>query len=158
MKFAARHDVNAPAAFAAAVLADFDGWERMATRRGVEVRRTDAPGGTQAAPAPGTVWDTRFAFRGKAREITLRLQAVEPGGSMVFLAETRPAVAEIRVELIGMAAARSRLAVMFEVRPRTLGARLFIQSLRLARSRVDARFAQRVAQLAGEIEARYRAS
>lgn len=157
MKFATKHDVNAPAEFAASVLADFDGWERMAARRGVEIRRTDAPGSTAAAPAPGTVWDTRYSFRGKTREIAIRLVALEPGGQMAFVAEARPAMAEIKVDLIGMAATRTRLAVTVDLRPRTLGARLFIQSLRLARSRVDTRFSRRVAELAEHIESRFRA-
>jgi hypothetical protein len=46
--------------------------------------------------------------------------------------------------------------VVFELTPRTLTSRLFLQSLRLARSRVDRRFEQRVAQFTTDVEARCR--
>jgi hypothetical protein len=42
-------------------------------------------------------------------------------------------------------------------KPNTLAARLFIQSLRLARAKLSRRFELRVAQLAADIEDRYRA-
>jgi hypothetical protein len=55
-----------------------------------------------------------------------------------------------------MSARRSRLHLTMEVLPRNLAARLFFQSMRLARTRMDRKFAMRVAQLVTEIETAYR--
>ena len=42
-----------------------------------------------------------------------------------------------------------------ELKPRTLAARLFIQSMRLARKRVQRRFEGRLAEIARDIEQRF---
>ena len=62
----------------------------------------------------------------------------------------------LTVELIEMASRRTRMHVTSEFRPLSLGARLFLQSLRLARGRVDRKYKARVAQFAAEVETRAR--
>ena len=46
--------------------------------------------------------------------------------------------------------------VRLEIKPKTIAARIFVQSIKLARARVERTFSQRVAQLAVEIEDRYK--
>jgi hypothetical protein len=64
--------------------------------------------------------------------------------------------ARIDVEIMELSGARTRLLVRLDIKPKTIAARIYVQSLRLARSRVERSFAQRVAQLAAEIENRQR--
>ena len=62
------------------------------------------------------------------------------------------------MDLLDLGATRTRLEVRLEIKPKTIAARIYVQSLRLARSRVERSFAQRVAQFTAEIEDRYRAA
>ena len=102
-------------------------------------------------------WTARFDYRGKSRKADLTLsEMVEPSHLGFSLLSDAIEIVS-RVELIEMSAKRTRIIVDSEIKPRSLGARLFLQSLRLARARIDRKFDQRAAQLAGEIEARYRA-
>lgn len=152
MKFVARHDIEAPLEFVQRVLADFEGWERAAMRRGAEVSRTDK----LRHDGPGMSWLTRFPYRGKERVINVQLSALDPAGHMAFAGASASVEGDVKIDLLEMAAKRTRLHVSVEVKPRTLGARLFLQSLRLARSRVDKGFDARMAMLAADINARYR--
>ena len=152
MKFVARHDIDAPLEFVQKVLADFEGWERAAMRRGAEVSRTDK----LRQAGPGMSWLTRFPYRSKERVINVQLLALDMAGHMAFIGSSASIEGDVKIDLLEMAAKRTRLHVGIEVKPRTLGARLFLQSLRLARSRVDKSFDARIAMLAADIETRYR--
>lgn len=154
MKLGDRVDIEAPAGFVWAQLTDFDGWERAALRRGAEVARLDSA----PVPAPGMAWALAFQWRGKTRKLDLRTTAVDPGQRLAF-AGTGPNVeGTLALDVVEMGPRRTRLAAALDVRPRTLPARLFFQGLKLARSRVDRRFAKRLHQLATEIEGRWQAA
>ena len=62
------------------------------------------------------------------------------------------------IDLMALAARRTRLNITVDLQPRTIGARLILQSMRLAKARLNRRFAERVAQFCTEIETRYRKS
>lgn len=147
MKLTCKQDIDAPAAFVLAQIADFDSWERAAMRRGVAVERSAGPGGALS-------WTAVFRHRGRERRLTLEDQGAQASGGQGFALGSDLADATVGIEVAAMAARRARLFVTIEVRPRTFAARLYVQSLRLARARVDARLAQRVAAFAREIEAR----
>ena len=59
------------------------------------------------------------------------------------------------IELVALSVARTRLTVSIDLEPRTLGARLLVQSLKLARGTLQRRFELRVADYASEITARF---
>lgn len=150
MKLATKKDIEAPIAAVWAGLADHEAWERSAMRRGVEVVRTD----THAKTGPGMSWAARFDYRGKTRKVDLKLtEMVEPGHLAFSLLSTAVEV-DTKVEVIEMSAKRTRIHVTTEIKPRSLGARLFLQSLRLARAKVDRKFDDRIAQLALDLETR----
>lgn len=154
MKLSDRVDIEAPADFVWAQLTDFDGWERAALRRGAEVARLD----DATTPAVGMAWKVAFQWRGKTRKLDLRITAVDPGQRVAF-AGTGPNVeGALVLDLVEMGPRRTRLASGLDVRPRTLAARLFFQGLKLARARVDRRYAMRLRQLATEIETRWQAA
>jgi uncharacterized protein (DUF2164 family) len=121
-------------------------------RRGAEVMRTD----TQRKPGPGMQWQARFTYRSKMRTSDIELVELAEKSALGFKALSPNIQADARVELMEMSTKRTRIHVTLDVVPRSLGARLFLQSLRLARARIDRKFEARVAQLAAEIEQRYR--
>ncbi|WP_136683589.1 SRPBCC family protein [Falsirhodobacter xinxiangensis] len=150
MKFTTKSDIEAPLDFAFAALTDFDRWERSIRRRGATVSRIE----TEADPAP--VWKTEFTFRGKPRSAIIRLVQSVPDKRLVFVASGASLDAQTTLDLIALTPKRTRLAIVAEMKPNSLAARLFIQSLRLARGKVQKRFDDRAAQLADEVSDRYR--
>ncbi len=152
MKFSTRQDIETPAAYAFAALTDFEGWERAAMRRGAEVSRTDK----LRKPGPGMMWNLNFQFRGRKRAMDLRLLQMLPHSKLEFAANSTAIHATMTIDIIEMSASRARLHVMTDMSPLTLTAKLFFQSLRLAKARADRKFSQRIATVAGEIEDRYR--
>lgn len=148
MKFSTREDIEAPIGKVWAVVTDYDSFELAAMRRGVEVSRQQ--GG--ALPA----WAAAFTFKGKRRQIALRLERAEEPGLLAFAGEGRMVEGNLLVELVELGPRRTRMTVTTEVRPLTLAARLFLQSVKLARGRAVKRYQQGVAKLATMIEARTR--
>jgi hypothetical protein len=154
MKLTAKYDMEAPAAFVFGQLIDFDGWERAAMRRGADVMRTDK----LAQIGPGASWGANFRYRGKPREVTIRLDTLTPISTLGLTGISKLADGVMVVEVLNLGASRTRLDVRLEIKPKTIAARIYVQSLRLARARVERSFAQRIAQLAAEIDDRHRAA
>jgi hypothetical protein len=154
MKLTTRQDIEAPAAFVFAAMMDFDAWERSALRRGADVVRTDRLQGVM----PGRSWLIKFSYRGKSRQLDLRLTELEQPSVMVFAGKGASLEGLGRIDLLELAPRRTRLSVTVDLRPRSIGARLVLQSLRLAKARLNRRFSDRVGQVFAEIEDRYRQS
>jgi len=152
MRFTTKQDIEAPVAFVFKALSDFDTWERAAMRRGAEVERTD----TLTQAGPGMSWKSQFSYRGRPRMLTLQLVTFDAPSQLAFAVQSQAVEGTAQVDMMEMSSRRTRIHVVAEVTPRTLAARLFLQSLRLARARVDRKFEQRVAQLAADIEHRFR--
>ena len=144
MQFVAKEDIDAPIEELFAALSDFEGLERSAIRRGVEVQRK----GDITAPAPGLAWDTEFTFRSAQRKIAVELVAFEPSTDMAFTGEGNGISSEMQVELISLSPRRTRLTVTLKLKPKTLAGRLMVQSLKLVRGKVARRFKSRVSEFA----------
>lgn len=153
MKFSAKQDIDAPAAYVFAAFSDFDAWERAGLRQGVGVIRTDTLGGVTS----GMTWQVTFSFRNKMRTVDIALDQLIKPQRLDFSATSPAMQASMVVEIAEMSALRSRIHVVSDVTPRTLTAKLFIQSLRLARAKADRKYAQRISDIAADITARYRA-
>ncbi len=154
MKINGKHDVDVPLGFVARVLLDFQGWERAALRRGLDVRRTDG----LAEPGIGSSWTARFAFRGKPRCLEIKVTELDPTGRIVVSFVGKSAQGTATLVPLAMSAQRTRLSASLDVQARTLSARLLFQSMRLARQSMVRRFEKRLAQFGGEIEARFKAA
>jgi hypothetical protein len=152
MKFSAKQDVEAPIAFVFAYLTDFDTWERSALRRGAEVARTDQ----MRSPGAGMSWKAAFAYRGTMRKLDIQLVKMVAPNTLQIAAKSPAIEVDTGLNLTEMSARRCRLHATLDVTPRNLAARLFMQSLRLARARMDRKFALRIAQVVAEIETAYR--
>lgn len=154
MKLTSRQDIEAPLDVVYARLTDFENFERMAMRRGAEVERTDR----LKKPDVGMAWRLRFTFKGKQRKMSIRFADAEPGSHLAWAFDSVPIEGTAKVELVSLSPRRTRLTMVSDIRPKTLAARLMIQSLRLAKGRVQRRLDLRTGQLANMIEEHYRAS
>lgn len=145
-------DIEAPRDAVYALLADVDHWERAALRRGADVQRLDPRPG----PVQGMSWRTAFTFRGKRREATITIDRLDPGQSVHLDATGAALQVKAVLDLAEMAPRRTRMTVSVDVTPRTLTARLFLQSLRLAQGKVTQKFDTQVGNMAQDIETRLR--
>ena len=152
--FSSKTDIEAPTEFVYSVLSDFEGWERAAMRRGADVSRTDK----LRQPGVGMGWTVRFRFRGKDRNLSIGLVTLDPEAKLAFKAEGKLIEANLVLDLMSLAPKRTRLSFSVEVSPKTLGARLLLQSVKLAKTKVQMRLNKRMEQLATDIEVRYASS
>lgn len=151
MKFETHEDIEAPIDYVFAQVSDFGALERLLRRRGADVQRIV----DRSPPAPGMTWDTSFDMRGKQRQMRLELIACEPPAGMRFAATSKSINADLDVALLALSRGRTRLALVAELKPLTLSARLTLQSLKLAKGNIAQRFEMRIASYANDLEDRY---
>lgn len=150
MKFSTREDISAPIEAVFAELSDFDAFERAILRRGAEVRRRDEL--TEAGP--GMAWHSRFPFRGRPRDLTAELTRFEAPELIEIASKTSGLDGLMKLELVQLSPRQTRLALELDIRPQTISARLFLQSLRLAKSGLTRRFKNGVHRYAKDMEDR----
>ena len=151
MKLTAKTDLEVPAAAVFATLIDHPAWEREAIRNGVEIERpADAP-----ATGVGAEWRIRGHFRGKPRKVLVRIEEMTQDQRLALGIDSPSVEGTTRLEVMVLSPRRSRLRVDLEVKPKTLAARLFINTLRLAKGRVQSRFESRLGQLGARIKDRF---
>ncbi len=151
MKFSTREDIEAPINYVFAQVSDFAAFERRAMRQGADVIRKP-----EDAVAQGTVWDIKFNFRGRDRKAEAVLTLLDQPQAFTIDSASDGLNASTEIELIALSQTRTRVLVSFDLRAKTLTARLLVQSLKLAKSKMTKRFNGRVLDFAEEIEDRYR--
>jgi uncharacterized protein YndB with AHSA1/START domain len=151
MKFSAKADIAAPADAVFAALTDFSGLERAARQGGAAMMRIDA----LAEPGAGMGWTGRVPFRGKPRQVTLQIAAITPPNGLHMTGFTQNLGLTMTFEVIALARSQSRLQVGVEVKPKTLTARLMIQSAKLGKSGLDRKFRKRVEDFAALVAERH---
>ncbi len=152
MQFTAREDIEAPINSVFEMVADFERFERMAMRRGIEVRRMSGHMGV----VPGTTWETEFRLRGKPRSVEILMAECEPPSQMRFEATGKGLSGTTVIEFLALSQRRTRLKLDMTLAAKSLPARLFLQSLRLGQSRFRRRFQSRLSEFAREMEERHR--
>ena len=150
MQFSTKEDIEAPIDEVFAMLSDFEGYERSAIRRGIEVQRER----DMHPPGRGMAWTARFSLRGKPRDLTLQLAQYDRPTAMRFEADSQGLDGTLTLDLLSLSKRRTRLAVVLEVKPKTLSARLLVQSFRLAKATLNKRFKLKVAAFAKSLEER----
>lgn len=150
MQLTASEDIEAPLDRVFAAVTDFEGIERQALRRGVDVRRVDSIAG----PASGMTWQAAFGFRGKPRKTEVCLSEYHPPEQLVFDSVTGGLEARFILDLVALSRGRTRLNVSTQLKPTTLSSRLLVQSMKLAKGGIDKRFRHRMAALAKDLENR----
>lgn len=151
MQFSSKEDIEAPVGVVFEMISEFETFERSAIRRGVEVQRV----GQSQNKAAGMAWDARFNVRGKPRNLRLNLKRYDPPSLMSFDAHSKGVDGTVAIELLALSPRRTRLSFDIELTANTLAARLFLQSLKLARKNLTRRFKLRLAEFAKDIEDRH---
>lgn len=152
MKFSTREDIEAPIEYVYARVTDFATFERQAMRRGGEVSRLD----TATVPQVGSSWDVSFLFRGKYRKMMAELVRLDEPNAMQIDTKASGIDGETKAELVALSRGRTRLTLSMELRPKSLSARLLLQSLKLAKSNLSRKFKMRIAEFAESVEDGYR--
>lgn len=152
MQFSSKEDIEVPIDSVFAMLSEFKSFERSAIRRGVDVRRLHEI----ETLSLGTRWHVRFTMRGKRREMDIELTAHEPPRTLEFTGVSEGIDAKMRLNLVALSPQRTRLSVVLNLKPKTLAARLFLQSLKLAKSLLTKRFKLRIAEYAKTLEDRHK--
>lgn len=152
MQFSAKEDIEAPIDFVFEQLSDFQSFERSALRRGAEVQRTDG----KRNVGPGMMWDASFKLRGRKRDLRLELTEYDAPTGMVLTSRSANMGGHMTVDLVALSRGRTRMSLEIDLKPKTLSARLLVQSLKLARSNLSKRFRKRVAEYAEELEDKHK--
>ncbi|MEL6239589.1 MAG: SRPBCC family protein [Pseudomonadota bacterium] len=154
MKFSAREDIAAPIDQVFDALSDFESFERQAMRRGADLQRVDPL--TQAGV--GMRWQVAFKMRGRRRDVTIELKRYDTPNEMFFDLTSQNIDGTFTVELLALSRNRTRVSLALEIVPLTLSARLFVQSLKLAKSSLSKRFKLKFAEYARSLEDRLQRS
>lgn len=152
MKFSTKEDVEIPIDDAFELLSDFESFERAALRHGAEVSRSD----DLTQPGAGMTWKVRAKFRNKQRQFNIVLSEYDPPTQMAYDIGSPNLKGTFLVELVALSRNRTRVRVELDVRPKTLSARLLMQSAKLARNTLNRRYKNRVSHFAADIEDRYK--
>lgn len=152
MKFTSKEDIEAPIDAVFRAVSNFSTIERSALRRGARVQRVDRKTRADTLIA----WDVGFTFRGKKRDMLVELTKLEAPNHMLVQSLSGGLEGEVSVDLVALSKNRTRMAIDLEVRPKSLSARLMVQSLRLAKTKLSRRFNFKVADFAADIEDRYK--
>ena len=154
MRFTTHEDIEAPIEFVFGQVSDFDRFERYGLRQGADVMRLD----TLPAPGVGMVWAAKLSIRGKQRRITAEMTDYEPPTTMRFQAVSDGFTAAFTVDLVALSRKRTRLGVDLDIKPKSLAARLVLQSARLAKGSLLRRYKRRIASYGEDVESRFRRS
>ncbi|MBL9047589.1 MAG: hypothetical protein JNK34_09825 [Tabrizicola sp.] len=151
MKLAAMTDLDAPIGFVYECIADHQSWEREAVERGIDLERpADMP-----LSGLGAGWLLKLPFRGRLVNLLLRLVHMVRDDRIDFDLQSNAIEGDLSLSVMALSPRRTRLRLQIEVKPRTLTARVLLNTLKLAKGRVQARMDLRVHQMGAQILARY---
>ncbi len=153
MKLSTREDIAAPIEAVFREISDFDGFERAALRRGAEVVRTDS----LTAAGVGMTWRAQFPFRNRERQADLELLDHDVPNGLTLFSRISGVETTVVVELVALSRVRTRMNMSIDLKPKSIPARLMIQSLKLAKTNMTKRFHRRVADFSADIEDRHSA-
>jgi hypothetical protein len=151
MKFSTREDIAAPAEHVFAYISDFGVFERQALRRGADVRRID-----NGPYKPGSGWDIAFKYRGRDRRMRTMLDKIDAPHAIQLSSVANGIDGATEIELVSLSPTRTRMSVSIDLTAKSLAARLLLQSLKLAKSSLTARFKKRVGAFAQDVEDTYK--
>lgn len=152
MKLKTSEDIEATMEQVFEAVSDFDGMERAALRRGAEVTRTD----DMTSDGVGMRWHATFPYRNRDRIAELEITAFTVPNQLTLFSKVSGMEATVEVDLMSLSRTRTRMILSIDMRPKTISARLLIQSMKIARSTIMRRFRKRVADYAQTIEEKYR--
>ncbi|MGR3493556.1 MAG: SRPBCC family protein [Shimia sp.] len=150
MQLNSSQEIAVPASVVFDAITDFEAFERRAESRMTDVQRSDS----LTAPGVGMRWSFTFTFRGTARaaqvEITeyiepTTLQAVITTGGLRVTADA---------DIVTLGPERSRLNLTVNMASSGIAGKLLLQSLKLARGKIEERVDTALARFARDLEKR----
>ncbi|MCR8546747.1 SRPBCC family protein [Salipiger sp. P9] len=151
MEFSTKEDIEAPLDRVFAEVTDFEHLERQVMRRGIDVRRVS---GDPATPSEGLSWSAGFRFRGKGRKAEIALSEYDAPNTICYHTVSGGIEAMTRIDFVALSRARTRVGMRIELLPKTLSARLAVQSMKLAKGNMEKRFRVKMAEYAKDLEDR----
>lgn len=151
MKLTAKSDLDVPINFVFGCLSDHATWEASAAERGIEIERPD---GTPQW-GPDAAWILRLYFRGRSIKMLMVLKESVPNDHLAYTFQANQLEGEFVLSIMALSPRRTRLNLALDVQPKTIAARLFLNTLRLTRGRVTAGLDARIRRIAGRIQDRY---
>lgn len=145
MKFSTRIDTDLSPTDLFDLVADFPRLERILMRRGVSVQRAhpDGPSG------PG--WDLGFDWRGKPRQMRMQVVHLERPERLSLSGVSDAFDSTVDFTVVALSRSRARLICEIELRPRSMRARLVLQTAKLGKAQLDRRFERRIADFVEEL-------
>jgi len=101
--------------------------------------------------------DIEAPIEGKRRDVKIEMITFDRPNEMAAESLSQGMNGVMTLELMALSPNRTRVVVGFEIRPQNLSARLFVQSLKLAKGTLTTRYKKRVAEHAKTLEERYKA-
>lgn len=144
MKFSSKEDIETPIDRLFEQLTNFEMFERAAIRRGVEIERER----DTAQPVVGMAWKARFEMRGRSREARVELTHLDRPNTLRFDAIGKGVDGSFFIDLLPLSQRSTRISVVLDIEPKTLSARLLIQSMKLAKTNLTKRFRKKVREFA----------
>ena len=154
MQFSSVQDINAPLDFVFDQVTDFETYESYALRVGAQVDRKDK----LTSPGPGMKWKVVGDFRGKTRKVNMELIEYNPHSFVKFFVVSGGLEADVDIETMALTRKQSRMKVTTKLKPKTISARLILQSARLAKTSLNRKFNHRFWNYANYIENNYNKS
>lgn len=148
MKFITHEVLKAPIDRVFAELSDFPRFERDAMARGAKVERRDRLGRV----GTGMEWHVEFDASGKSRVADATLTEFDAPNRMRFEGKIGGMMADMDIELQAEGADQTKVEITTELRPRSIGARVTIQSIKLAKAQVAKRYRKRVRKFLRSVE------
>jgi hypothetical protein len=99
-------------------------------------------------------WHGEFQYRGRERKADVDLTEYDPPNKLTYLMRAAGLEVQMEIELVAMSRTRTRMNVTLEATPRTIPARLMIQSAKLAKTNIQNRYRRRIAEYCAELEER----
>lgn len=147
MKLSTTQTFSQPPAQVFEALTDFEHFETLARGRGAQVTRRDPAGQI----ARGSVWTSVFDWRGRERRLTTTLAGWAPGQSLRFELTAKPIDGEFEIHLTPTASGGTEVETSLSLSPKTLPAKLAVQSLKLTRGRAQRRIANAIESLVMDV-------
>ena len=142
-------DIEVPAQQVFRTLTDIDHFQRLGMRHGLTLRQVE--GKTVQA---GAEWFAEFPFRGQMRQLTCRIDGFDAPRALTLSGRSGGYEYGAVIGLTALSRTTTRLRVEVEVKPKSLAARILLQTMKLAKSRLRSRFSQRLGAFGALIEQR----
>lgn len=152
MKFSTRVDSDLAAEELFRALTDVEALERLMVGRGASVARIDP------AEDPGITmgWHVGFDWRGKPRRMRLAVVRFDRPEHMALAGRSDALDLSVNATVVALSRAKSRLIFETELRPRSMKARLMLQTAKLGKAQLDRRYARRVVEFIDQMSLRHR--